>query len=198
MPQYINLNLPNSKIIYFPNFFNKKDSDYYFSKLKNLSDWDQLSCVIFGKKKFFKRLNCAYSNNGSLKYYYTGRETLSKKFPNFILEIKKKIEKFLCNEFKFNFCLLNYYRNGKDYISMHSDNIKNLEESSLIVSISFGEKRKFKIHNKDGYIKKNIILDNGSLLIMDLKMQKYYKHGISIENKKNNGRISLTFRQIKK
>jgi alkylated DNA repair dioxygenase AlkB len=53
----------------------------------------------------------------------------------------------------YNGILVNKYKSGEDYISKHSDDEKNLDDSGVI-SISYGATRKFRIRDK----KTNVIV----------------------------------------
>ena len=52
--------------------------------------------------------------------------------------------------------LINWYMNGDDYISMHSDDEKQLVNNSPIVSISLGDTRTFILQNNETREKKNM------------------------------------------
>jgi len=58
-----------------------------------------------------------------------------------ILSLKKKIETIL--NFEFDYLLMNYYRNGKDYIGYHADREARPEGKNVIASLSFGVTRRF-------------------------------------------------------
>ena len=51
--------------------------------------------------------------------------------------------------FKFNTCLLNYYRDGLDYCSPHSDKEVCWEPSTGVLTLSFGSPRDFIVKSKD-------------------------------------------------
>lgn len=48
-------------------------------------------------------------------------------------------------EAEFNTCLINYYRDGRDYMGWHRDNESQLHPSSPIASISLGATRVFQM-----------------------------------------------------
>ena len=96
----------------------------------------------------------------------------------------------------FNACLLNYYHNGSEAMSWHSDNEKEILVNSAIASVSFGAERKFGFRNNFTKEEISLILENGSLLIMKDEIQKYWKHKLYIESKITEPRINLTFRMI--
>ena len=94
--------------------------------------------------------------------------------------------------------LLNYYRNEKDGNGWHADNEKELGKNPTIASLSFGANRSFQLkHNQDKTIKRSIILEHGSLLVMKGTTQECYKHQIPKSSKLIGPRINLTFRTIK-
>jgi alkylated DNA repair dioxygenase AlkB len=100
----------------------------------------------------------------------------------------------------YDFCLLNYYRDGADKINFHSDK-EALGAYNVVVTVSLGESRKivFKSKKKNDelkYDKVEVKLNNSDLLLMLGTCQEYWTHGIPRDNSKKNPRISLTFRLI--
>jgi alkylated DNA repair dioxygenase AlkB len=109
-------------------------------------------------------------------------------------------------KYKFNQVLLNWYKNGLDYIGPHSDDEKQLKPNSLIFSCTFADPgviRTFRIRSKDSYpgsIFEDIKLTDGVFIVMGGNMQKEFRHEIVKINGKrgeNTGRrINITFRQF--
>jgi len=101
---------------------------------------------------------------------------------------------------KINYVLINYYRNGKDYIGWHSDNEKSIDSSCGIFSLSIGQERAFQM--KHIQTKKTIInqplMDNSLLIMCGENTQKEYKHQVPKRLKLKDERFNLTFRCIKK
>ena len=98
----------------------------------------------------------------------------------------------------FTTVLLNQYRDGKDSNGWHADDEKELGTNPIIASVSFGTERTFQLkHNSDKTLKKNIVLEHGSLLIMRGTTQHFWKHQIPKTSKAVGSRINLTFRVIK-
>lgn len=101
---------------------------------------------------------------------------------------------------EFNQMLINYYRNGHDYIGSHPDNVKQLVPLSPILSLSLGATRKFRIRDMNKKIIKDIDLNHGDILVMCGNMQKEFKHEIvkvqGEKGKKIRRRINITFRQF--
>ncbi len=191
----IKLALPNANITYYSSFFSPKESSEYFQILLNEIEWQEDDIKVFGKTYKQPRLTALYGMNNA-SYRYSGITMFPKPF-NFILkEIKTKIEEI--TEIKFTTVLLNFYRDGSDSNGWHSDDEKELGENPVIVSISLGAERTFRLrHKKDKTQKKNLILQHGSLLIMKGETQHHWQHCIPKSKKDIKPRINLTFRVIK-
>lgn len=115
------------------------------------------------------------------------------KFP--ILEnIMAEVNAFLGTEF--NSILLNFYRDGNDYISNHSDDERDLSKS-IVAGISLGVERTFRMVNKETGEKVDFELPDSSLFVMAGDTQKEWTHGLPVRKKIKEGRISLTFREFK-
>lgn len=93
-----------------------------------------------------------------------------------------------------NSCLVNYYRNGEDYINWHADNEFKSYILNPIYSISLGDERIFQFRNESSGKTIDITLTNGSLFIMyGSELQLKYKHRI-LKSSSKIGRLNLTFR----
>ena len=176
-------------------FETEQNKQYLFDMCKSLN-WQAHSIHIQGKEIPVPRLIAWF---GDVNYTYSGITHHAQPMPDFIDLVRQVIEK-LCSEklgkkVKFNSVLLNYYRNGKDSISFHSDDEKELDEDPVIVSISLGVTRKFIFKNKkDGKNKVEYMLTNGHCLVMYGTTQKEWLHGILKEPEVEGERINLTFR----
>ncbi|WP_309741541.1 alpha-ketoglutarate-dependent dioxygenase AlkB [Chamaesiphon sp. OTE_20_metabat_361] len=98
--------------------------------------------------------------------------------------------------FEPNSCLVNFYKDGRDKMGFHSDDIDNLEDGTQIIIISLGTERKLSFRSKADYEQRlSYLLPHGSLLYMSQKTQEFWSHAIKRANVMD-GRISLTFRRI--
>lgn len=187
LPGFLDYHDPNllpkdGSLEYLYPFFNEADSERFFKKLHENVSWVQDDMEIYDKVHPLPRLICWYGESD---------EWLPE-----LLEIKKRIEEF--TKLEFNTVLLNLYRNERDHVSWHSDKCKDSDDVKHIVSISFGETRKFQVKHK---IDKSLPLISlelmpGSLVIMK-DMQQKWLHRIALTNKPKGARINLTFRKIK-
>ena len=184
----------NLEIEYYRNYFNNKESDALFDSLKKNIEWKKDFIKMFGKSHPIPRLTAWYGDEKKT-YTYSGITMTPLPWTKELIEVKSKIEVY--SKIKFNSVLLNFYRSGSDSVSWHSDDEKELGEEPIIGSVSFGGIRKFRLRNKeDKKLIHSYELENGSLLFMKGKTQKYWEHEIPKTKKNVSGRINLTFRYI--
>lgn len=193
MIQSENIDLNNGSLIYFPNFFDENDSNFYFYELSTNIDFKQHEVTIFGKVHLTPRLESFHSVENRF-YTYSGNKLPSKPFNSTLGKLLEKVEKVTNS--KFNCVLINLYRNGQDGNGWHADNEKELGPNPVIASLSFGSTRRFDLRNN--IIKENFSIDlnSGDLLWMDERVQNNYKHQIAKTKKVFDPRINLTFRYI--
>lgn len=187
--------IPDGEVIIYQNFFPELKSDRFFQELQNSLNWQQDKIKIFGKEVDLPRLTAWYGDEGK-SYKYSGITMNPNAWTPALLSIKKKIETVV--ELKFNSVLANLYRDGKDYVSWHSDDEKELGKNPIIASVSFGATRRFLLRHK---LNKDLetfdlSLNHGSLLIMKGSTQHYWKHQVPKTAKVKTARINLTFRVI--
>src|SRR5690606_18833627 len=113
-----------------------------------------------------------------------------------LLAIRSKVEKRSGETF--NTALLNYYRDGKDYMGWHRDNEKALGKSPPVASVSFGASRIFQLRRYDSKQQKmELLLNAGDLLLMSGDTQRYWEHRLPRAPKNTQPRINITFRRVK-
>jgi len=185
-------------LYYYKNFLSNDDATETYNYLTNLP-FVSGSVKLYGKEFTERRLTYAC---GDIKYHkYSGKIMEMNRWDNKVLEVKEKISNISNNIY--NSSLLNWYRDGTDIISMHSDKeiVNNMGDVySTVSTLSLGATRKFRIKSKvkvnDMFEKIDINLNNGDLIIMGPHFQDYYTHGIPQQKKVMEGRISLTFRYM--
>lgn len=189
------LDLPDCDIRYYPNFLPKEIADAYFKKLRIETPWQNDDIKVFGKVYAQPRLTALYANNDK-PYSYSNITMKPNVFNKTLLEIKLKIEKYIPKNF--TTCLLNLYRDGKDSNGWHADNEKELGKNPVIASVSLGAERMFHLkHNTISSAKHKMLLEHGSLLIMQGETQHTWKHQVPKTAKPVGERINLTFRVIR-
>lgn len=111
----------------------------------------------------------------------------------YVVMIQKKIEQM--TGLKLNHVLIQFYRDGNDYISRHSDKTLDICRSSFIINYSLGSRRIMRLQSKTNRTTEYIKLINDSYLKMGLDTNREYFHMINKEQNVGE-RISLTFREI--
>lgn len=108
---------------------------------------------------------------------------------------------------KFNICLVNYYKDGGDGISYHSDDEAFLGREPVIASFSLGARRDFLLKHKprrNGEGKEvavgdvvKLVLGSGDMVLMRGKTQSCWMHSIPKRKgeQAGRGRINITFRR---
>jgi len=188
------LNLPNAKLKFYPNFLDHIQSDNLFKELLETVEWRHDKIKVFGKVYNQPRLTALYGKTGK-PYNYSGITMFPYEFNDTLKALNTSINNI--SNHTFNTILLNLYRDGSDSNGWHADNEKELGENPIIASLSLGASRYF--HFKHRTLKKHrykILLANGSLLIMSKEMQHYWLHQIPKTKKHKEPRINLTFRYI--
>ena len=188
-----NLLPKDGTVHYYGKIFTEEQSAIYYVKLLNEINWQHDVVKIFGKEIITKR-KVAFLGDEGISYKYSGKTKIAEKWIKILSEIKSTVEQ-ISGE-KFNACLLNYYHNGSEAMSWHSDNEKEILKHSAIASVSFGAERKFGFKHNFSKEEISLKLENGSLLIMKDETQIYWKHKLYTNAKITEPRINLTFRTI--
>jgi alkylated DNA repair dioxygenase AlkB len=94
--------------------------------------------------------------------------------------------------------LLNWYRDGNDSVSWHSDDEPELGADPVIASLSLGQTRRFELrHRQRKDLRKCVLeLNHGSLLLMGKGLQRNWQHQIPKQPGLQGERLNLTFRFI--
>ena len=187
------ITLPDAEIFYDPNFYNAEQADDLYKKLVELPHWQHEKIKMFGKEVFQPRLTALFGLP-NLEYSYSGIRMKTIDFPDFLNKVRLQVEK--ASQEKYNACLANFYRDGKDSMGWHADDEKELGQNPAIASVSFGAERNFQLKHKKLTLRHKIDLKHGSLLVMKGPTQHFWKHQLPKRKKIDSGRINLTFRKI--
>lgn len=191
------LPLSEGDVTYFPHALSKNDADTFFELLKAELPWRQDSIRLFGKPVKIPRLQ-SWHGDDDCTYTYSNLTMPPNPWTNSLLSIKDCCEA-LCaatQNTKFNSVLANWYRDGQDSMSFHSDDEPELGINPVIASVTLGEARPFVFKHKETKEKYTQVLEHGSVLIMAGTTQSHYVHGIAKTAKPIGGRINLTFRHL--
>jgi len=183
----------DGEAIYHGLVIDKKQCDFYFQKLFNEIPWENDQAIVFGKHYITKR-KVAWFGDKEYNYKYSGVTKQAHIWTPELLQLKQKIEKN--SETTYNSCLLNLYHTGEEGMAWHSDGEKTLLDNGTIASLTLGAERKFSFKHKETKQRIDVILENGSLLLMKGTTQKNWLHRLPPTKKVFSPRINLTFRTI--
>ena len=170
-------------------------TDFLLSELIRETPWRAEDIVVWGKRYPQPRLIAWYGDPGQ-SYTYAGINLDPLQWTSLLLQIKSCVE--AATEERFNSVLLNYYRDNRDSMGLHSDDEPELGPRPIIASLSLGEQRTlvFKHRTSATFKPIRLSLPSGSLLLMKGDTQRNWKHGINKEKRNLSARVNLTFRQI--
>ncbi len=180
--RFTDFQLPDAELKLWEQFFPKTAADHYFQILKDTTPWQQRMRKMYDKMLPDPRLTA----------YFGGTSGLPWSAP--LLEIRELVEaQVKCS---FDGVLLNYYRDGNDSVSWHSDTLPADGRHHTVASVTFGATRLFKVRHKTrkDISQLQIPLTHGSLLLMGDTMQDHYEHHVPKTKQETTGRINLTFR----
>ncbi|TFW32699.1 alpha-ketoglutarate-dependent dioxygenase AlkB family protein [Massilia horti] len=153
--------------------------------------WRAEQVTVFGKRHLQPRLTAWH---GEARYTYSGLTLEPLPFTPLLQHIRQAAE--AATGRRYNSVLLNYYRDGRDSMGMHSDDEPELGPEPAIASVSFGATRPFVLRHKRSGRTFKIDLTDGSLLFMSGSLQQNWQHGINKSQRPLGPRVNLTFRFI--
>ncbi len=169
------------------------DSATIYQKLLDAIPWSHDEVVIFGKRIVTAR-EVAWFGDAGLSYRYSGTTKQPLPWTPELIQLKQLAERL--SETHFNSCLLNLYHNGGEGMGWHSDDEKSVGRDSAIASISFGAEREFRLKHKTSGEIVSVVLESGSLLVMQGSTQRHWLHSVPKTTKIATPRINLTFRTM--
>lgn len=164
---------------------------------------------LFGKTCTLPREQMVY---GVDNYSYSGKVFPSQPIPPMLknyLDWANEFESNISNTdgteyIPYNMILVNWYKDGTDYIGAHRDDEKQIIPKTNVMTISFGAERIFRVRHapKQGEVddkikRKDYKVKHNSFLIMGGHFQEEFKHEIPATKKVLTSRISITLRKFK-
>jgi alkylated DNA repair dioxygenase AlkB len=166
-----------------------------FADLLEEVPFEQRPIRVFGRDVLQPRL-VAWVGEPEAVYKYSGVVHVPVPFGPVLRALCERVSKQA--QVCFNSALCNLYRDGRDTMGMHADREPELGPSPVIASLSLGAPRRFRLRHRKGKGKRqlDLLLEDGSLLIMRGTTQQHYRHGVPREPALTAARINLTFRRI--
>jgi alkylated DNA repair dioxygenase AlkB len=189
------VDLPDADICYWPRVDLGAPVDRVLRELIERTPWRSEAITLYGQQYQQPRLTAWYGDPGT-RYTYSGLALEPMPWTELLSDVRRRVEAL--TEASFNSVLMNYYRDHRDSMGMHSDDEPELGRNPVIASLSLGEQRTFVLKHK--FMKDlkpvNILLASGSLLLMKGATQHHWKHGINKLTRPCGPRVNLTFRQV--
>ena len=189
------LPLADAELFWYPHFISRQHGETLMQALLEETPWRQDELRIHGRVIQVPRLQAWYGDAGA-RYGYSGLTLEPLPFTPRLTALREQLQDTL--GLHFNAVLLNYYRNGSDSVSWHSDDEPELGPEPLIASMSLGEERRFELKHRTrtDLGKFALPLTGCSLLVMGKGVQKHWKHQIPKQPGISGARLNLTFRLI--
>jgi len=190
------IDLEGSRVDYYPNWLPFKLSLKLYDQLLDTLPLEVMNVTVGGRTLPQPRLTSWHGDPGKA-YTYSGLTVIPDSWTEELTFLREELADFL--GYQFNSVLVNYYRDGNDYIGAHSDNEEGLgptPDNIVIASVSLGEARNFTLRHKQTKKIYSTDLQFGSLLVMAGKTQKFYTHEVSRCKAITKGRLNLTYRII--
>jgi alkylated DNA repair dioxygenase AlkB len=163
-----------------------------YKKLWDLHPATHATVKIFGKDHPVPRYLQAFG----VDYNFSKSEHKSLPITDtYLLKLQEYVHT-LDSNYKYNGILVNWYRDGNDYIGPHSDDESELKEGSNIYSFTFGATRDFLFKSKTNKSRVIIPLMDNTMLIMGGDTQKNWTHGVPKRLKCKESRINVTIRSF--
>ena len=189
----VNLLPCDGTVNYFGPVLTPADTRRFYEKLLRDIPWKNDEAVIFGKHIITAR-KVAWYGDSDFSYTYSGTTKQALVWTDELAALKSIVEKITAT--RFNSCLLNLYHDGNEGMAWHSDDEKSLGKDSTIASVSLGAEREFRLKHKRRDEKVSVLLESGSLLVMQGTTQTHWLHSIPKSKKIRTPRINLTFRTM--
>lgn len=187
------ITLTGAQLRFFRQVALPSSHEHLLAQLIEQVPWVEEDIILYGKRYTQPRLIAWYGDAG-MNYRYSGVTHHPLPWSPLLLSLKTIIED-LCT-WEFNSALLNYYRNERDSMGMHSDNEAELGVQPVIASLSLGGERRFILQHRFSNERYTLPLPGGSMLVMSGDTQQNWRHGINKEKRPCGARINITFRRI--
>lgn len=170
-------------------------ADEVLARLVSEIAWREETITLWGKTMLQPRL-VAWHGDPDASYVYSGRRFDPQPWNELLSRLRAVVEAVAGAQF--NSVLLNYYRDGRDSVAMHSDDETELGREPLIASLSLGETRTLVFRHKTNKAIKtwHLPLTSGSLLVMKGPTQRCWQHAVPKMTAPCGPRVNLTFRQV--
>jgi alkylated DNA repair dioxygenase AlkB len=181
-------------VLYWPGFVTPTMAERSYAELAAHTEWVEESMRLFGREIPVPR-RCAWFGDEGVTYGYSRLLHRARGWSSPVAQLRDRLLAQL--DMRFNFVLLNLYRDGNDSMGWPADDEPALGAQPCIASLSLGGARRFCLRARDGSARRvDRILESGSLLLMWGRSQRNWLHAVPRTRRPVAPRINLTFRQV--
>lgn len=190
----INSPFKDGSLALYENFIDIAECNSLYTDILSKNHWNNAKYTVAGRVFSMPRVQTWYADPGvvyNFKYHLHDRRNWTPALQG----LKQKVEFFTGN--RFNSVLINWYRDGRDWVDWHSDDEIELGDNPFIASFSLGATRKFCFRQKNTIKSEYRLLPEGSLLLMYPEFQHHWQHCIARDKAILAPRLNFTFRHVK-
>lgn len=174
-PYEVSIDDEGCYVLIIRGWMSQEEADAILEDVKNVTV-TQYPIVMYGREVRQPRTNwaCGDVTDGRSHAYSGGSVPLNPWMPSL-----KCVRDRISQESKLvmDSCLVNGYRDGNDYMGLHSDKeLKDLH--TTVFTVSLGATRRFDFERKRDKFKIQCNLHHTDLVLMTGQTQKLWKHGI--------------------
>jgi alkylated DNA repair dioxygenase AlkB len=182
-------------ILYFPRFID--DPDAALADVLGQVEFTQRSRKLYGRTVATPRMEAWH---GPAPYRFGGSELPARALPPVLHALATRAQCTIADS-RFDSCLVNLYRDGRDSVAWHADDEPEMRDP-IIASVSLGAARPFLLQRKNPTPaiasamlpnKLRVELEHGSMLVMLRGVQAEWVHCLP-KQKNCERRVNLTFR----
>jgi len=195
-PEFAHYAVPDcDDVFYVPSFHGEAAALACYTALAAQTQWSDESIELFGRAVAVPR-RCAWFGDDGVTYGYSRLVHRASAWTPATATLRDHLLERL--GVRFNFVLLNLYRDGNDCMGWHSDDEPELGHHPCIASLSLGAPRRFCLRARDGSRRRSHVwLGGGSLLVMWGRSQRDWMHSLPRARGCRAPRINLTFRLVR-
>lgn len=161
--------------------------DEVFAGLLEQVQWRSEHLRIYGQCHVVPR-RIAWAGDAGVSYRYSRVEHRADGWPQLLRSVRDELQTAMGQ--RYNFVLLNCYRNGQDAMGWHADDEPELEGD--VCSVSLGAARRFRFQDDAG-TRHSVMLPHGSVI----EIPRHLKHCLPRMQGVQEPRINLSFRWVR-
>ena len=177
--------------VYVPRFLPSGRASELLADTLARADWRPERVSMFGRTFTARRLSACYGDP-SASYRYSGLVRRAMPWTDDLRTLALDVGAAVGS--RFNFVLINRFRDGGDRLGWHADDEADLGPRPVIASLSVGAERVFRMRPNAGGASIGKVLEHGSLVLMWGMSQRDFQHAVPPTAKQVGERLNFTFR----